>query len=586
MNLSKSYRDLVSASNHRIMILDGSCAEMLERKNFTEDDFRGNVFVDHVTDLKGCFDVLCLSAPASVKSIHKAFLEAGADFIRTNTFCTNYCSLQKYQLESCAYDIAKAGASIAREAIDEFNKGLISVGKSPMRKFAVGTVQQIPSNALNFSEQVKTYGDVVAGLLDGGADALLVDSVVDPIACRACLYAIETECERRGELYPIMVSCSIGMDGRLPTGLSLRAFWHCVSSYPIFSFGFDGMLCGNEMLPFLRDISDIHVRISAIPKLSSEDADATHAEMKWAKRYGEQVLVNIVGGGAGFTPEHILAMGRKLAGMKLRAIPSRTKNLLLSGSEALEIAPTNHYFAVGDTQAKNKPQVLLMNLDESVTSESSAAGHPVMIYSSNWDILVAGMEGIAGKGIVNFISLKYGEDAFLEQASEIRKRGFAVVCKAFDEQGLATTYERRTQVIERMYCLLVGKLNFPPEDVLFDLNVLAIGTGEEEYANSAKDFIETCKFVKSKLPFAHILADVRNLGATFKEDKLLSKKVESVFMSFANKAGMDFAIVGDEALPAYENISSEERKLIENLIFNCSSDAAEQLLAYENRDNK
>lgn len=583
MNLSKSYQDLVSASNHRIMILDGSCAEMLGRMNLAEGDFRGDVLVNHPADLNGCFDVLCLSAPDIVKNIHKSFLEAGSDFIRTNTFGTNYFLLQRYNLEDCAYDISKACARVAREAIDEFNKGLISVGKIPMRKFAVGTVAQVPSDSATFMELVKAYGDVVAGLLDGGADALFVESVADPVSCRACLYAIETECERRGELFPIMVSCTIDKDGRMPTGQSLRAFWHCVSSYPLFSFGFEGTLSGAEMLPFLHDISDIHVRISALPKLSFENAETLQTEMKWVKDYGERGLVNVIGGGPGFTPEHILAVGRAIAGKKLRAIPSRTKSLLLSGTEALEVSPTNHYFAVGNAQAKNKTHVLLMNLDEAVASESSAAGHPVMIYSSNWDILVAGMEGIAGKGIVNFISLKYGEESFLEQASEIRKRGFAVVCKAFDEQGLATTYERRTQVIERMYCLLIGKLNFPPEDILFDLNVLAIGTGEEEYANSAKDFIETCKFVKSKLPFAHILADVRNLGVTFKDDKLLSEKVESVFMSFANRAGMDFAIVGDEILPAYENISAEERELIENLIFNCSSDAVERLKARENK---
>lgn len=574
MNISKSYQDLISCCNYRIMLLDGGFGTVLSQQNLTEADFRGKMFADHYVELKGDNDVLCLTAPDKVKAIHIAYLEAGADLIRTDTFGATSFGQAKYRLQHMAYDIAKAGAQVAREAIKEYNERRGALGTMITPKFVVGSIGPA-GNVVSesFSELVEAYGEQIRGLLDGGADVLLVESVFDTLNCKAALYAICKECEKRGELYPIMVSAIIDDGrGRLKSGQSARAFWHSVSSFPIFSVGFEGASAA-DVLPHLRNVKDAYVRVSAF----------TDGYIP------NDLLVNVVGG-RGTTPETIRTFMRSLAGRDPRKVPSRNYNLLLSGLDPMEVAPGSGLVSVA---APEKPgKVIRVNLDAGLEDPKSkmprfltellkkpaTAERPVMIESVRWDVLLAGMECVQGKGIVNSISLKEGEEVFLARAEEIRRHGFAVVCKAEDEKGLALTYERRVELFENMYRLLVGRLDFLPEDILFDPNVCPIGTGRDEYPESAKDFFGACRYVKEMLPRAHVVGELSLLSYAYKEDALLRDCMHAVFLYHACLAGMDFAIEATGALPAYEEVPLELRHLIEDLLFNRSPEATDALL--------
>lgn len=645
MKLSKSYQDLSTACNGRILILDGAYGTMFQKLNLTEEDFRGSMFKDHPVNLKGNNDVLNLTAPEKVKGVHRAYLDAGADLIETNTFSSTSIGQAEYRLENMAYDIAKAGAQVAKQAIKEFDADILAtrtgaLGEIPKRKFVVGSigptsktasmspdVSDPAARAVTFQDLTRAYGEQARGLLDGGADILMVETAFDTLNVKAALYAIQKICEERDELFPIMVSGTItDASGRLLAGQTAKAFWHSVSGYPIFSIGFNCALGAKDMLPYLRDVNDAFVRVSVHPNAGLPNEfggyDETPEMMaEWIKQYADESLVNIVGGCCGTNPDTIREFAKALRNRKPRKIPARTHELLLSGLDPMTVTPKSRFVnigermniagsmkfarlireknwseavAIGVMQAENGAQVIDLNLDDGMIdskatmvhflnllmSEPSVARCPIMIDSSKWDVLVAGMECVQGKGIVNSISLKEGEEMFLAKAAEIRRHGFAVVCMAFDEQGQATTYERRVQVIERMYRLLVGRLDFAPEDILFDPNVLTIGTGMEEHANYAKDFIETCKYVKANLPHAHIVGGISNLSFAFKGNNAIRESMHSCFLYHASRAGMDFGIVNAGVLPVYEDIPREERELIENLIFNRSVDATDKLLAY------
>lgn len=576
MNLSKSYQELISCCNHQVLVLDGGFNAVLQRLNLSEADFRGKMFADHFVELKGDNNVLCLTAPDKVKGIHLAFLEAGADLIEANTACASSFGQTKYRLEHMAYDIAKAGAQAACEAVKEFNAWRRVQGKMVTPKFVVGAIASI-SSVTDFSELSMAYGEQVRGLLDGGADVLLVKSVSDMRNCKAALYAICKECEKRGELFPIMVSGSFaGPDGRMAAGLSAKAFWHSVSSFPIFSIGFNCGLDAADIRSLMRDVDSARVRLSVC-------AD---------KIIPDEVSVNIVGGCSETTPEAIRTFARVYAARDPRKVPARDYNMLLGGLEPLELAPEHKLVSI---VPPGKPgAVVRVDLDggladpkaemprflKDLLETPSIAKCPVMIESIRWDTLLSGMENVQGKGIVKSISLKKGEDVFFFEAEEIRRHGFAVVCRAEDEQGPALTYGRRTELMERMYRLLVGRLDLAPEDILFDPVVLPLGTGRDEYPDSAKEFFEACRFVKENLPHAHVVGDLSLLGYAFKEDAYLRDSMNSVFLNHATIAGMDFGIVEDGAMLAYEEIPLELRHLIEDLLFNRNPEATDALLEY------
>lgn len=570
MNLSKSYQDLISCCNHQIMLLDGGFGAMVQRMDLSEAEFRGRLFPDHFVELKGDNEVLCLTAPEKVKSVHLAYLEAGADLIRTNTFGATSFGQAKYRLQHMAYDIAKAGAQVARSAVEEYNEHRKVLGAMVTPKFVVGSMGPTgkADGNVSFNDLVQAYSEQVRGLLDGGADVLLVESVSDTLNGKAALYAIGKESEKRGELYPIMVSATL-TDGnaRLQTGQTAKAFWHSISSFPIFSLGFNSCV---------RDVKDAFVRISVI--VDGEIPDESP--------------VNIVGGGGGTTPETIRSFARVLSHREPRKVPARDYDLLLSGLDPMEVEPGCRFVNIAPPGSGG--QVIAVNLDgdledpkfgmprllNDMLKDPVLAKSPVMIESLRWDVLLSGMECIQGKGIVKSISLKEGEEVFLTKAEEIRRHGFAVVCKAEDENGLALAYGRRVELVEKMYRLLVGRLNFAPEDILFDPVVVPIGTGRDEHPESIKAFFETCRYVKDNLPHAHVVGDISLLGYAFREDPFLRGAMHSVFLYHATHAGMAFGIGDMQSVPPYADIPSELCHLIEDLLFNRSAGATDALLEY------
>lgn len=638
--LSTSYEELLKESSKRILILDGAFGTMLQRQGLLEKDFRGERFLEHSIELKGNNDVLCLTKPESVLAIHREYLEAGADIIETNTFSSTTIAQAEYGLESVAHEMAYRGACLAQKAIQEFNETRAQQGLPYKRCFVAGSIGPTsktasmspdvldPSfRAVTFQELSDAYREQAKALLDGGADILMVETVFDTLNAKAALYGILEELESRNYLVPIMVSGTItDASGRLLAGQTAKAFYHSLSSYPIFSLGFNCALGAKDMLPHLRDIAQAPLRISVHPNAGLPNQFGSYDETpkmmaKWIESFAEEGLVNIVGGCCGTTPEFIKEFSKTCEGKLPRKIPEKKRHLLLSGLDALEITPESRFVnigermniagslkfarliregnfseavAIGIAQAENGAQVIDVNLDDGLIdskqtmvhflnllmSEPTVAHCPLMIDSSSFDVLLAGMRCVQGKGIVNSISLKEGEEAFLLKAKEIRRHGFAVVCMAFDEKGQATTYARKTEVCERMYKLLVEKISFPPEDILFDPNILTIGTGMEEHASYAKDYIETCRFIKENLPYAHIVGGVSNLSFAFKGNNAIRESMHSCFLYHAAKAGMDFGIVNAGVLPVYEEIPLEERTLIEDLIFNHFVNATDKLLNY------
>lgn len=638
--LSESYRDLLEESSNRILILDGGFGTMVQRLKLTERDFRGERFLDFPKELLGNNDVLPLTCPDRIEWIHHEYLSAGADIIETDSFGASPIGQREYGLSEFAYEMAKASAQVACRAVESKAREEREAGAIPVRRFVAGSigptsktasispdVSDPAARAVTFRELVESYRVSVNGLLDGGADILLVETVFDTLNAKAALYAIREICDERGKMFPVMVSGTItDASGRILSGQTAKAFFHSLSSFPLFSIGFNCALGAKDMIPHLRDIQSAPFRVSVHPNAGLPNQfggydDTPEMMGEWVSRYADENLVNIVGGCCGTTPAHIRHFAEILRGRAPRKVPGKSGRILLSGLESLEVGPDSRFVNIGERlniagsrkfanlihaenfgeavnigalQAENGAQVIDVNLDDGMIdsektmvyflnllmSEPNVARCPVMIDSSRWNVLVAGMECVQGKGIVNSISLKEGEEKFLYRAEEIRRHGFAVVCMAFDEQGQATSFERKRDVCSRMYRLLVDRLDFPPEDILFDPNILTIGTGMAEHADYAKAFIETCRYVKQNLPFAHIVGGVSNLSFAFKGNNSIRESMHSCFLYHAGIAGMDFGIVNAGVLPVYEDIPGEERELIEDLIFNRRVDATDRLLAY------
>ncbi len=638
--LSNSYLSLLEESEKRILVLDGGFGTMVQRLKLTEKDFRGTRFLDVPKELQGNNDILPLTCPDRIEWIHREYLSAGADIIETDSFGASPIGQREYGLSDFAYEMAKASAQVAKRAIEAKASEERAAGIEPLRRFVAGSigptsktasispdVSDPAARAVTFRELVASYRVAVNGLLDGGADILLVETVFDTLNAKAALYAIQEICDERVKMFPVMVSGTItDASGRILSGQTAKAFFHSLSSFPLFSIGFNCALGAKDMIPHLRDIQNAPFRVSVHPNAGLPNQfggydDTPEMMGEWVSRYADERLVNIVGGCCGTTPGHIRRFAEVLRGREPRKVPGKDGHILLSGLESLEVGPDSRFVNIGERlniagsrkfanlihaenfseavnigvlQAENGAQVIDVNLDDGMIdsektmvhflnllmSEPNVARCPVMIDSSRWNVLVAGMECVQGKGIVNSISLKEGEEKFLQRAEEIRRHGFAVVCMAFDEQGQATSFERKRDVCTRMYRLLVDRIDFPPEDILFDPNILTIGTGMAEHADYAKAFIETCRYVKRNLPFAHIVGGVSNLSFAFKGNNSIRESMHSCFLYHAGRAGMDFGIVNAGVLPVYEDIPEEERGLIEDLIFNRRPDATDRLLAY------
>ena len=588
MNLSQAYQDFARACNGRILVMDGNFGSQLLLQMPKEKDFRGKKFADHPVDLLGDDAVLCVTAPDRVKKVHRAYLEAGADIIRTNTGGANAFGQRPFCLEDMAYEIAKAGAAVACEALAEYDDDLRNcrtgkIGQVVERKFVAGCMGIASAGAgssVGFHELVDAFVDQARGLLDGGADILLLDGADDALCVKAALFAIDKVCNERGELVPIMVSALVSeRGGRLLAGQTAEALWYSVSSFPVFCIGFEGAGETQDVFPYLKGMGTAPVRMSVmetvdLQKIGQHDNDAAKECAKRIWRYSDGGLVSVIGGSRGTSPETVRFMVKALKGSRTRRIPARRYNMLLSGLDPMNISHEGPCVVIG---GNGGAQILTVNLDgDGDVVNAGQTVRPVMVQSAKWDVLLTGMESVQGKGIARSISLSEGEETFLSKAAEIRKRGFAVVCFAEDEKGPAETFERVSEIVERMYRLLVGKLNFLAEDIVFEPNMKF---DDEVVSDPVNLLFKVCRYVKANLPYAHVLGDAALLGLDF-DDEEIKGGLYSVFLHHAKKSGLDFIVADEEAFPAYEEIPYRLSCLLEDFVLSRTPDAREKLQTF------
>lgn len=589
MNLSQAYQDLARACNGRILVMDGNFGTQLSLQMPKEKDFRGQMFADHSVDLLGNNAILCITAPDRVKKVHRAYLEAGADIIRTNTCNATSFGQAPYRLENMAYDIAKAGAAVAREALAEYDDDVRNfrtgkLGQVVERKFVagcIGTASRAAGEecACGFRELMDAFGEQVRGLLDGGADILLLDGVEDSLNVKAALYAIDKVCNERGELVPIMVSGLLSEPGgRMPAGQTAEALRYSVSSFPVFCIGFEAAGAESDAYPHMMGMGNAPVRMCVmenvdVSKVKPHDSESVKECAKRIWRYSDGGLVSVVGGDRNSNSETVRFFVKALKGCRTRRVPARRYDMLLSGLDPVNISREGPCVMVGREGSVN---IFAVNLDKGGdVAEARRSRIPVMVESSKWDMLISGLECAQGKGIARSISLAEGEEIFLVKASEIRKRGFAVVCFAEDEKGPAETFERETAIIERMYRLLVGKLNFLAEDIVFEPNVIK-ADGSALAIDPVNMLFKVCRYVKANLPYAHVLGDFSMLGLAF-DDEEVQAGVRSVFLHHAKKCGLDFLVANDEPHPVYEEIPYRLSCLLEDAVLSRTADAMKKL---------
>ncbi len=619
----------------RILILDGAMGTMIQGCGLSESDFRGEEFASHPSPLAGNNDLLNLTRPDIIRTIHAAYLEAGADIVETNTFNANAISQADYGLSGRAGEIARAGARLARaecdaaEAAEPSRPRFVAGSIGPTNK----TLSMSPDvgdpgyRAISFGELAAAYGESVRGLVDGGADILLVETVFDTLNAKAALWAISSVFEERDTELPVMISGTItDAAGRTLSGQTALAFWHSLRHARPISIGFNCSLGAKDLIRHAEEVgrvADCALSLHPNAGMPNEFGQYDDTPENMAKVLGAFALksgVNIVGGCCGTRPEHIRAIAAALAGLEPRKIPPRTAaQTCLAGLEALVITKDSLFVNVGEranvagsrkfarlirdgkyaqaleiarAQVEAGAQAIDVNMDEAlidseremgrfldlVASEPDIARVPVMIDSSKWETILTGLKRLQGKGLVNSISLKEGEAEFLRQAGIVRRLGAAAVVMAFDERGQADSLERKVAICSRAYRLLVEKADFAPEDIILDPNIFAIGTGIDEHRNYALDYMEAASWIKKNLPGALVSGGVSNVSFSFRGNERLRSAIHAVFLYHAKKAGMDIGIVNPEQLVPYEEIPSEARERIEDLVLNRRPDATERLV--------
>ena len=623
----------------RILVIDGAMGTMIQRHDLDEAGYRGARFADHPSDLKGNNDLLVLTQPEIIRDIHADYLAAGADIVETNTFNANAISQADYGLESIVYEMNRAAAQLAREAADAATRAtpdrprLVAGTLGPTNRTASISpdVNDPGKRNVTFDQLVAAYREAATGLIEGGSDLLLVETIFDTLNAKAAIYALLELFAEHGRRWPVMISGTItDASGRTLTGQTAAAFWHAVSHAEPLSVGFNCAL-GPEQLRVhveeLARIADTHVSVypnAGLPNAFGgydETPEAMAAEIgDWAAAG----IVNLVGGCCGTTPEHIRAIAEAVAPHRPRQLPKIPPACRLSGLEPLEIAADSLFVNVGERtnvtgsarfkrlimegdyatalevaseQVANGAQVIDVNMDEAlldgpkamatflnlVAGEPDIARVPVMIDSSDWAVIEAGLKCIQGKGVVNSISLKEGEAAFLERARAVRRYGAAVVVMAFDEQGQADTLERKVTICTRAYRLLTGEVGFPPQDIIFDPNIFAIATGIEEHDTYAVDFIEAVSAIKRDLPHALCSGGVSNVSFSFRGNNPVREAIHAVFLYHAIRAGLDMGIVNAGQLAVYDDLPEELRERVEDVVLNRRADATERLLEVADR---
>ena len=624
---------LDAAARTRILVLDGAMGTQIQDRKFTEEEFRATRFKDWTHPLKGNNDLLILTQPDAVRAIHLEYFLAGADIVETNTFSSTAIAQADYGMESLAYELNYEGARLAREAAK------LAEEKDGRRRFVAGAVG--PTNrtasispdvnnpgfrAVSFDDLRIAYQEQIEGLIDGGAEIILIETIFDTLNAKAALFAADAAFEAAGTKLPLMISGTItDLSGRTLSGQTTAAFWHSVKHAEPFTIGLNCALGAREMRAHIQELSRISdTLVCAYPNaglpnefgLYDESPEATAALVSEFARSG---FVNILGGCCGTTPDHIRAIARSIEGLAPREVPEFQPRLTLAGLEPFALDEAIRFVNVGERtnvtgsarfrklikegnfsaaldvardQVANGAQVIDINMDEGmldsekamveflhlIAAEPDICRVPVMIDSSKWPVIEAGLKCVQGKSIVNSISMKEGEGAFIEQARKCRAYGAAIVVMAFDEQGQADTFQRKSEICARAYKILTEEVGFPPEDIIFDPNVFAVATGIEEHNNYGVDFIDATEFIRKNLPYAHISGGISNLSFSFRGNEPVREAMHSVFLYHAIGKGMDMGIVNAGQLAVYENIDPELRELCEDVVLNRRSDATERLL--------
>ncbi len=615
------------------MVIDGAMGTMIQRHRLEEQDYRGSRFADWHKEIKGNNDILSITQPQIIEAIHRAYLEAGADIIETNTFSGTRIAQADYGMEEYVYEINLESAKIARRAVKAFM--VANPGKQCFVAGAMGPTNQTASispdvnnpgyRTVNFDVLKAAYYEQAAGLVDGGADLLLVETIIDTLNAKAALFAIDTLFEERGLRLPIMVSGTItDASGRLLSGQTVEAFWIAISHMPLLSVGLNCALGAQEMRPYLQDLSRVaNCYVSAYPNAGLPNEfgayDQTAEEMRtYIADFVKSGFVNIVGGCCGTTPDHIRLMAEAVAGIPPRPLPETAQYTMLSGLEPLIIRPNTNFVNVGERtnvtgsrqfarliksgnlaealevakqQVEGGAQVIDVNMDEGlldsgqamesflnlVMSEPDIAKLPIMIDSSKFSVIERGLKCVQGKCIVNSISLKEGEAEFIRQAKLVRRYGAAAVVMAFDETGQADTIERKVAICKRAYDILTQQVGFKPQDIIFDPNIFAVATGIEEHNEYAINFIEATRQIKALCPGAKVSGGVSNISFSYRGNDVVREAMHSAFLYHAIQAGMDMGIVNAGMIEVYENIPKDLLTKVEDVLFNRREDATEQL---------
>lgn len=626
--------NLIEILEKKIVVLDGAMGTSIQKYNLTEKNFRGELLKDFHKDQKGNNDILSLTKPEVIKEIHKSFLKAGADIIETNSFNSTSISQEDYGTENLVYDLNYNAAKIAREVADEFTKN------NPNRpRFVAGSIGPTNKTAslsphvenpgyrnVTFDSLVNAYKEQISALIDGGVDCLLIETVFDALNCRAAIVAANKVYEEKQVVLPIMISGTLtDKSGRTLSGQLLDAFAQSVRNENVISIGLNCSFGGADMIPFIKQLAhteDVYISCypnAGLPNVLGEYDELPKMTAGYIRELALEKDVNIVGGCCGTTPDHIKAIAEAVEGLEPRKIPKKKKESIYCGLEIIRSNKENNFINIGERtnvagsakfarlireknyeealsiakeQVENGAQIIDINFDDGlldsqkemeyflrlIAAEPYISSRPIMIDSSRWEVIETGLKSIQGKPIVNSISLKNGEEEFLSHAKIVKDFGAAVIVMAFDENGQADTYERKISICKRAYDLLVNKLNFPPEDIIFDPNILAIATGIEEHDNYAVDYINATKWIKENLPYAKVSGGVSNLSFSFRGNNTIREAMHSVFLYHAIEAGMDMGIVNPGMIQIYDDIPKDLLKLVEDVVLNKHKNSAEKLL--------
>ena len=624
---------ITQAAQQRILVLDGAMGTMIQRHTLEEEHFRGERFADWHTDLKGNNDLLSLTQPEIICDIHRAYLQAGADIIETNTFNSTQVSQADYQMESISREINIASAKLARVAADEFSTperprfvaGIL--GPTSRTASLSPDVNDPGARNVTFDELVDNYTESTHALIEGGVDLIMVETIFDTLNAKAALFAVQLVFEELGTELPIMISGTItDASGRTLSGQTPEAFWNSVRHSKPVSIGLNCALGPKELRPHLLEISNVaDTLVSAHPnaglpnEFGGYDLDPANMAETVAE-FASAGLLNIVGGCCGTTPDHIRAIADAVASIAPRQIPEIAPACRLSGLEPFTIKSDSLFVNVGERcnvtgsavfkrlileenydaalevarqQVINGAQIIDVNMDEGmleslpamvtflnlVASEPEISRVPIMVDSSKWEVIEAGLKCIQGKSVVNSISLKEGTDEFIEKAKLCKKHGAAIVVMAFDEEGQADNLERRKEISQRSYDILVNEIGFPAEDIIFDPNVFAVATGIEEHNRYGLDFIEASGWIKQNLPHALISGGISNVSFSFRGNNPVREAIHSVFLYHAIREGLTMGIVNAGQLAVYDELPPELRDVVEDVVLFRSAEATDNLLA-------